>query len=246
MGRLTDIQLRAWVRAGKSISGRSDGDGLTFTLSSAGVAAWVLRYRYGGRRREVSIGRYPDISLADARTKASELRAKVQGGEDVATLKQVEKIKAAAAADSTVEALARAWLERVIAPRVLYPGRVQRQLERYVFPLIGSLPVEAVTPMHVDQMELLGAQWPELDLAAGIWRLPGDRSKTKLPATIPLPPLAVSWLGELKIRAGRSPYVFPSRRLGARRLGHISPDTVNVSLMRVDHGLTPCFSSSVC
>ena len=46
---------------------KADGDGLTFTLSAAGVAGWILRYRHGGRRRELTIGRYPDIGLAEAR-----------------------------------------------------------------------------------------------------------------------------------------------------------------------------------
>ena len=43
MGNLSDIQLKAWVKAGKPIPGRSDGQGLTFTLSNKGAASWVLR-----------------------------------------------------------------------------------------------------------------------------------------------------------------------------------------------------------
>src|SRR3569833_3319387 len=96
MGKLSDIQLRAWVKAGKPITGKSDGGGLTFTLSRAGVAAWVLRYRHGGKQPEYSIGRYPDISLAEARVLAAELRSRVQQGEDIAASKQDEKAKAAA------------------------------------------------------------------------------------------------------------------------------------------------------
>jgi len=59
MGKLTDTQLRAWVRAGKPLAGRSDGDWLTFTLSVAGAASWVLHYQHNGRARECSIERYP-------------------------------------------------------------------------------------------------------------------------------------------------------------------------------------------
>ena len=36
---------------------KSDGDGLTFTLSNAGTASWVLRYRLNGRRKEVTLGK---------------------------------------------------------------------------------------------------------------------------------------------------------------------------------------------
>lgn len=53
---LEDIQLRRWIRAGTPIA-KSDGDGLTFTLSAAGVAAWILRFSHGGRRHELTLGR---------------------------------------------------------------------------------------------------------------------------------------------------------------------------------------------
>jgi len=61
-GLLSDLQLRHWIKAGTPLA-KADGNGLTFTLSAAGVAGWILRYRHGGRRRELTIGRYPDISL---------------------------------------------------------------------------------------------------------------------------------------------------------------------------------------
>jgi len=48
MGRLTDTQLRTWMRAAKPIPGKSDGGGLTFTLSSKAIASWTLRYQFAG------------------------------------------------------------------------------------------------------------------------------------------------------------------------------------------------------
>ncbi|TXH00242.1 MAG: DUF4102 domain-containing protein, partial [Rhodocyclaceae bacterium] len=58
MGKLTDKKLQALVKAGGPLS-VTDGDGLTFTLSASGTAAWVLRYRINGKRKELSLGRYP-------------------------------------------------------------------------------------------------------------------------------------------------------------------------------------------
>ena len=66
MGKLTDIELRNWIKAGQPVA-KSDGDGLTFTLSAKGTAAWTLRYRFGGKRKELTLGRYPELSLAAAR-----------------------------------------------------------------------------------------------------------------------------------------------------------------------------------
>jgi len=69
-GLLKDLQILHWIKAGTPLA-KAEGNGLTFTLSAAGAAGWILRYRHGGRRRELSIGRYPDISLADARGTAT-------------------------------------------------------------------------------------------------------------------------------------------------------------------------------
>ena len=51
MGILTDIQIRQWVKQGQPIA-KSDGDGLTFTLSAKGTASWVLRYRVAGTKSQ--------------------------------------------------------------------------------------------------------------------------------------------------------------------------------------------------
>jgi len=339
MGKLSDIQLRAWVKAGNPITGKSDGGGLTFTLSRAGVAAWVLRYRHGGKQPEYSIGRYPDISLAEARVLAAELRRRVQQGEDIAASKQDEKAKAAAEKAkalikaNTTSALAAEWLARAISDS--HRPKVARVLDRYALPEIGLLSPEQVQPAHVDHVlrqtvkagapttandllrylkrlfafarkrrivthnpaedfdtsdaggkelartralsvgeigkfiaamkdcetlgrdnelafrlllllgvrkgELVGAAWHEFDLGAALWHLPAERSKTGEAIMIPLPPLAVKWFRELETRAAGSPWVFPARRIGKRRLGHISPDTLNVALTRLEHGL-PAFT----
>ncbi len=86
--------MRAWIKTGVPLA-RADGSGLTFTLSAAGTAAWVLRYRFGGAPRELTLGRYPDLSLAEARKLARLHRVRIQQGEDVARAKRREKQAAA-------------------------------------------------------------------------------------------------------------------------------------------------------
>ena len=83
MGRLTDVQLQALVRNGQVIAGKSDGDGLTFTVSKSRTASWELRYRYGGKQRWLTLGRYPDMSLKEARIRALKERVRVADGVDV-------------------------------------------------------------------------------------------------------------------------------------------------------------------
>jgi hypothetical protein len=55
-GKLTDLQIRQWVKAGAPLT-KADGGGLTFTQSAGGSAGWILRYSFCGRRRELTIGR---------------------------------------------------------------------------------------------------------------------------------------------------------------------------------------------
>lgn len=81
---LNDVSLRRVMRAGKPCA-MTDGGGLTFTLSVAGTASWILRYRHAGRRHELTLGRYPDLTLKAARDKAAEHRVKVQAGTNPAT-----------------------------------------------------------------------------------------------------------------------------------------------------------------
>src|SRR5215208_6974143 len=91
--------------------------------------------------------------------------------------------------------------------------------------------------------ELVSAQWPALDLEQGIWHLAGN--KTGAAIDIPLAAPVVEWFRELQVFAAGSEYVLPARLIVKRRRGqaiqsrfpHISPDTLNVALKRVNHGL---------
>jgi integrase len=147
MGKLGDPKLREWIKAGKALA-KSDGDGLTFTLSAAGTAAWVLRYRVGGKQKELSLGRYPDISLKRAREIATAKRAEVQQGVDVAAEKRRGAQEAARA--WTFARLADDYLEKAgarLAPATMKQRR--QQLRDYINPKIGPLRAAEVSPADV-------------------------------------------------------------------------------------------------
>lgn len=85
--------------------------------------------------------------------------------------------------------------------------------------------------LGVRKGELTEAKWQEIDLAAGIWDLPKERSKSGVGITIPLPDLCITWLRELQIRAAGSPYVFPNRRSSSRAC--MGPDTLNRAITKL-------------
>ena len=144
MGTIRDVQIRNWINAGKPLA-KSDGDGLTFTLSAGGTATWVLRYRLGGKQRELTLGRYPDVALATARKLAAEKRVEVQQGVDVARRKQLAKLEAAR--EWTFKRLADDYLSRAgeHLAALTIEGRRQ-QLRDYVHARIGHLPAREVSP----------------------------------------------------------------------------------------------------
>lgn len=147
MGKLEDVELRNWIKAAKPVA-KSDGDGLTFTLSAKGTAAWTLRYRVAGKPKELTLGRYPDISLAKARQIAAARRAEVQQGIDPAAEKR--KAEHAAATAWTFRKLADDYFEKVadrLAENTIY-GRKQ-QLRDYVYPKIGSIAAADVSPAEI-------------------------------------------------------------------------------------------------
>lgn len=150
---LNDIQIRNWVSKGEPIA-RSDGDGLTFTLSSAGTATWVLRYRIGkGRRRELTIGNYPDISLAAAREKARVSRVAIDEGRDPAIEKQEEKNRVQAA--WSIRELIADYREKCLLPTEFAKDTIEyrnRDYDQVVIPYLGARPVQRVTSIDIVSM----------------------------------------------------------------------------------------------
>lgn len=147
---LSDIQIRNWVAKGEPIA-RSDGDGLTFTLSKAGTATWVLRYRLGkGRRRELSIGNYPDIGLSAAREKARALRVQIDEGRDPAIEKQERKTRALA--EWSLLDLVNDYREKCLTPANFAAGTIKYRnydYDQVIIPKLGARPVTRITSLDI-------------------------------------------------------------------------------------------------
>jgi len=119
-----------------------DAGGLYLILTPAGARWWRFDYRYGGKRRTLSMGVYPHVSLKEARAKRVEARKQLATGGDPSATRKAAK---AAEADS-FEAVAREWYAKH-APR-WGPGHADntiRCLEQDVFPRLGARPVGKVT-----------------------------------------------------------------------------------------------------
>jgi integrase len=158
MGKLTDIQIRAWIKSGERFEQRADGDGLYLSFRETfAVPKWLFRYRFQGRQRVMSIGSYSSVSLAKAREGAKELAAKVALGHDVAGEKQERKREAVAKIEAekaawTVARLCDEFFERVILPRWKHSNIVRSRIENDIKPSMGKMKAEDVKPRDVDAM----------------------------------------------------------------------------------------------
>jgi integrase len=65
--------------------------GLSLRITSDGVKTWTLLYRHHGRKRRLTLGRFPDLGLAKARLRATSERGRVADGADPATDKHDER-----------------------------------------------------------------------------------------------------------------------------------------------------------
>jgi integrase len=146
------------IRNAKPKSGRSklfDGGGLHLEISPKGTRTWKLEYRVGPRKKVVTLGRYPDYTLADAREWREAVKAKVRRGEDPAREIRAEK-RGRAIGASTFEEVAREFLDKqkgVLRDR--YHGWVTARFERDIFPEIGNLGLQEVS--HDDVLRLIRA-----------------------------------------------------------------------------------------
>jgi site-specific recombinase XerD len=147
MNNLTNVRIQAMIKAGKPVA-KADGGGLTLTLSAKGTAAWILRYRFAGKPREVTIGRYPDISLTEARKRATEARANIQKGVDVAREKQLAHMERAAA--KGFRQLAVDYMDKAFRRLAANTVRQRRHhVEDVILPRLGMLPAREVTTADV-------------------------------------------------------------------------------------------------
>jgi len=155
----SDTSLRA-IKIGDPRRRISDGDGLYLLLFvNGGAHGWRFDYVFSGKRKTLSLGTYPTVSLALARNKAQDARRLVAEGYDPSAQRKAARAAAIEAANAaqreanglpkvnSFEQVAREWFglrKEEWAPA--YSAKVIGRLEADVFPYIGTRPVAELGP----------------------------------------------------------------------------------------------------
>lgn len=127
--------------------------GLYLQVNNATARSWILRTLVGGTRREIGLGGFPDVPLADARAKARKTRETIESGVDPVQSKIDAKRALAAqreraitfkdAATSYIAAHEAGW------KNAKHGAQWTSTLETYAYPVIGDVLVRDVALAHV-------------------------------------------------------------------------------------------------
>ncbi len=287
-----------------------DGDGLRLVVSSTRSKKWVLRITIAGKRREMGLGAYPLVTLAEAREKAEVARKAVSQGQDPIANRKAEVVEEAPPEIPTFTQVAARYIRahRHGWSNIKHARQWCATLKTYARPILGKKAINAIgteevltvlTPIwkkktetakrvqgrlenifdfasarkwrdatnparwrgHLDKLlprptrvqqvehhpampydavpafipelkgksgvsalalqfliltacrtgEVIGAQWSEIDMEAGIWTIPAIRMKAKREHRVPLSPEALAILKSLP-RLANNPHVFYGSR----------------------------------
>ncbi|WGL16202.1 integrase arm-type DNA-binding domain-containing protein [Microbulbifer bruguierae] len=146
---LSDTKIRALKpRDRKYIE--ADEKGLAIEVTPTGSKRWVFRFRLHGKRPEMALGLYPDISLKRARELRDEARKYVAEDIDPRDVKRARKESALEANRNSFAAVAEEWFAAKMAHlSKSSKDRAHLALSRDLNPYLGKRPISEITPPEV-------------------------------------------------------------------------------------------------
>lgn len=108
---LTDTAIRAAKPKEKSYK-LADANSLYLLITPTGAKCWRYDYRFSGRRKSLSVGTYPDMTLASARRERDIAREMIVAGEDPCHQRKLEKLTKKLCGGNAFRVVADEWLEK--------------------------------------------------------------------------------------------------------------------------------------
>ena len=151
--RLTDRKIKSIAATGKEQT-FSDGNCLILRVRTNGTKSWRFKYTVNKQVTKLSLGSYPVVTLAEARSIAINYMQLLAKGIDPQEYEKARKLDASRKLTNTFLAAAELWFERK-KPTVTadYATTVWRRLEVYIFPKLKDTPLENIT--RIDTIEIL-------------------------------------------------------------------------------------------
>ena len=138
----------------------SDGRGLGLSVQPTGAKWWRFRYNFEGKAKLLSLGVYPDVSLAQARQRCEDARKLVADGVDPSAKRKDDRALKNVKAFHSFEQIAMLWWEHWSSTHnQRYTLSVKTRLQQNVFGALGQLPINEITAKHIaDCVKEIGAR----------------------------------------------------------------------------------------
>lgn len=146
---LSDARIRALKPKEKPYK-QADFDGLYLLVKPNGSKLWRFKYRWHQKEKLLALGKYPEVTLADARRKRDDARSLIANGEDPSSVRKDQKARETAEQDATFSKLATELLEKKRRE-----GRAEATLaktewfHRLLCADIGQMPITQITARDI-------------------------------------------------------------------------------------------------
>lgn len=146
---LSDAKLRALKPGMKPIK-IADSGGLMIVVMPNGSRLWRLAYRFSGKQKQLALGPYPVVSLADARDARDAAKKQLIAGVDPSEARKSDKRRERIAAGHTFRSVAEEWFENQTERWVdSYSTRLRSRLDGDLLPRLGDRPISLIEPIEV-------------------------------------------------------------------------------------------------
>ncbi len=123
----------------------TDFDGLYLLVRTNGSRLWRFAYRFGGKQKQIALGAYPEVTLADARDRREAARKLLANGKDPSVERRLEKIAKAAGGSTFLEVAEEFLGKQRREGRSEATRRKNRWLLEPAFAAFGDRPIGEVT-----------------------------------------------------------------------------------------------------
>lgn len=146
---LNDMQIRRAKPEAKAYT-LGDGQGLSLLIEPNGSKSWRFRYRFAGKPKMISLGVYPMITLADARSRRDDARKLVAEGKNPSEIRKEQKIALQTESESAFEKIATEWHQMKSAKwSEGYASDIMEAFQNDIFPYVGTRPVGEIKPLEL-------------------------------------------------------------------------------------------------
>ena len=146
---LYDLQCRTAQKKSKKYR-LTDGQGLYLEVMPNGSKYWRLKYRFFGKEKRIALGVYPKVSLLQARQLQNAYKEDIKNGIDPVLARREQKQITNLKNNQTFEMIAHEWHGKNSPVwDVKYAQTILHRLEKYVFPYLGTFPINSIKSVVV-------------------------------------------------------------------------------------------------